>query len=104
MSDDLLPVDGSSSGSEPSEELQTLDELHDIQKRLDESTDALRLLVQADNESAEGVVVLSGEQYSYFMRSLQMQNSLGLVMMLLLGIICGLSAWRAFVHSWGSHG
>lgn len=106
-SDELLPVEDAT-GEPSAADVQGLDELHDIRVQLEKQGDTLQLLATQNEDQGEGltdnVVVLSDEQYTYFVRSMQMHNSIGLIVMLLLGILCGLSAWRAFVHSWGSHG
>lgn len=99
---DLLPVD--EDASEVPADVQTAKDIKDLSAQVSRVEDALELLTVQDDTSSSSIVVLNDSQYEWLVRSLQMNNSLGLVIMLLLGILCGLSAWRAFVHSWGSHG
>jgi hypothetical protein len=87
---------------------ETLLEVRGLRSDMQGVADNLVLLTQSENDaqSAEvaSEVVISSEQYEYLQRSMQMLNSSLLLVLVLLALACGLSGWRAFVHSWGSHG
>lgn len=92
----------------PSEvDVETLFEVRSLRDGLTGVNESLQLLAQGDGGQTESVtseVTISGAQYEYLQRSMQLTNSLSLVMMLMLGVACGLLGWQAFTHSWGSHG
>lgn len=87
---------------------ETLVEVRGLRQDLRGVSDAVVLLTQSENDTQTNEVttevVLSTEQYEFLQRSLQMTNSVCLLVLVLLALACGLSGWRAFVHSWGSHG
>lgn len=89
-------------------DVQTLLEVQTLRDELATVNDAVTLLTQNEEEStadfAAAEIQIAEAQYEYLQRSMKMSNTLGLILVLMLGVSCGLSAWNAFTHSWGSHG